>query len=108
MTHAQQIQRRKNLATAVASGKTPEEVARETDLDVATVHRACHIYGVKYPRVPSARGKIYAVLARLLKGAVQADIACELKVSRQYIGQVKQAATAAGILPRNRKGKICD
>lgn len=101
MTHADRVELRKEIAAAVAAGKSISEACVEFSVSSPTAYGACRENGVKPARHPKAmKGipKAVRIIAALFKGDEnQAKIAENLRVSRQFVSQVAIAARSVGL-----------
>ncbi len=110
LSHAARVERREAMARCAAT-KGVHVAAAEFKVTAQTVSVACKEFKVKPLRVQSDKIKppktAFVMLKRLLDGKSQVEIADELKVTRQRVNQIAQAALAAGIvLPE--KGEVAN
>ena len=89
--------RRAEAAAAVAAGESPKDVAARYDRVLDWVHRSCWEAGVPYRTGNSVGLSTYRIIAALLRGERQVDIARQFGMSRQRVGQVREHCLAAGI-----------
>jgi hypothetical protein len=61
------------------------------------VIRRCRLAGVSWKPRRGRTDRVFGVIAMLLKGKPQLEVAEELQVSRQYVNEIKQQAEKAGI-----------
>jgi hypothetical protein len=119
LSHEERAARRKEVAEFVRSynhehGKGGvRAAAKKFGLSLFTIQRACEEHGVPFQSVgPGGVPKVnsYKVLARLIAGESQADIARDLGAHRQSISQIAVHAREAGVFAavkkvRRREGK---
>ena len=76
-----------------------QEVAQAYQASVSGLRAAAQAFGVTIPTQPRGRrySKRMTVIAGLLRGESQAEMARCAGVTRQYVSQIKQAMTEAGI-----------
>lgn len=105
LSHPERKSRRAQIAAAVKREKlTAAEASERFGVSIHTVWSACREHDVIPEMFQNRMPSAYCILARLLKGESQADIARDLGISRQAVNQVKQRAIEAGIeIPRKRK-----
>ncbi|MFN0019807.1 MAG: hypothetical protein ACKVP0_16240 [Pirellulaceae bacterium] len=88
------IEERKHLAEAVRSGKSVADVAQETGQPARVVRTACHEQGVS---LPLANMNSMKILAGILSGKSQTEVARDLNISRQRVSQVMEVANSSGV-----------
>lgn len=88
------VEQRKPLAEAVRSGKSVAEVAKAFGQPYHAVRTACREQNVKL--ITSNVGAM-KILAGLISGKHQSEVARELGVSRQRVSQVAQDAEKSGV-----------
>lgn len=90
---------------------TLREVSVLLDMSTITIRKYCQKYGFAAPPLGEKRvasQSTFEVVAHLMRGMNQADIAGELFMSRQRVQQIHKAAEAAGILPKYHRDKQDD
>jgi DNA-binding NarL/FixJ family response regulator len=99
-THAERRAIRRAAAEAVGRGECPKKVAQRFGRGLAWVLTSARECGVRVPsdRVPQR----FVVLAAVLRGETDIEIARKLNVTRQNVSALRRAAAKAGI-PINQK-----
>jgi transposase len=103
MTREELADRRKKIADAVREGKHVAEVCKKFGIGLTTVKNACREHGVKVDRKQTRMSdekpatETLRIVAWLIQGYSGSEIAADAGVTRQYVNQVKQRATEAGI-----------
>lgn len=96
MDREERRDRRRKIANAMRSGRlSVSEAALKFEVSPQMVRNACLEFDVPILRKGSRSSLV--VVARLLRGKREIDIAHELKVSPQYVNRVKLRAAKAGI-----------
>jgi hypothetical protein len=93
------------MGAAIAAGSTIDEVAAKYRVSSGTARDACLVAGVAPPsrRVAIRSTGSLAILAALINtDETEASIAARMRLTRQRVNQIKQAAVAAGIAIRPR------
>ncbi len=103
MNRQTRAKRRLAIANSVQRTGSPEEVARSYGVSIATVYKACHEHDVKIPAVGKGRGRevkmgTLEIIAELLRGTPQAEVARRWSVSRQRVQQIHRRAQRAGLI----------
>lgn len=88
------IEQRKLLAEAVLSGKSVADVAQESGQATRVVRQACQEQGVS---LPIANMNCMRILAGILSGKSQSEVARDLNISRQRVGQVMDVVRSSGV-----------
>ena len=100
LTHPERRARRAAIAADVARGDDVSEVAQRHGVGVPTVRNACLEAHVSKCPLPSTKVRAvtsFQILAALLRGGRQVDVAADFGVSRQRVEQIERMATEAGI-----------
>lgn len=114
-TREEQYERRQALARAVKSGRSVDDVAAEFGVTGATVRMACHQFRVKLPatttrgRPAGSRSRHFEIVAALLRGEREIDVAERMGVTKQAVHLVKQRAAEAGVfdgLKRSQQAEV--
>ena len=95
----------KTVVDALLAGDSPSGVAVASGLGIGSVQNLCRQHGIKvsFAHQPLHSASLtWTCVAALLKGKEkQAEIACRLKCSRQFVNQTRGDMLAAGIsLPK--------
>ena len=92
MKHDEIEERNLRILELTATEHTPKEIAEILGMKYNRVLQILHNFGIKpYYRSKCDTGTTaQKVIAMLKDGIMQSDIARELKVSRQYVSQVKK------------------
>lgn len=88
------IEERKPLAEAVRSGKSVADVVQETGQSISVVRQACQEQGVS---LPLANMNSMKILAGILSGKSQTEVARDLNISRQRVSQIMEVARSSGV-----------
>ena len=96
MTREEKARRRKKMAEAVADGTPAAEVARAYGVTTGTVYAACLENDTEVVRNNNLDRRL-EIVAGLMRGERNCEIARRMRVSRQRISQIKGKAIAAGI-----------
>lgn len=99
MTHAERRERRKQIAETIKSEMlTLSTAAKRFKVCLRLCEMACIEHGVKPFREPPNRvsANSFSILKRLLDGARQVDLARELNITKQRVGQIATNAKRAG------------
>lgn len=108
LSHAGRLERRREIAKAIAAGQSVYEVCQQFEVSRETIRKAADEHGVKIPgtrRLQSVRrkSKLLHVLADLLNTSDSyPQIAQRQNVTRTYVTQVVDEARKAGLTVRGR------
>lgn len=96
MTHPQREKRRRKIAE-YAKTHTYNETLRKFKVSKQTVYDSCQEHGVV--KLDGRRGSpsTYKIVAALIRGEKQADVARRLKVSRQFVNQCRKKMIEYGV-----------
>jgi DNA-binding NarL/FixJ family response regulator len=102
LTHGERAIRRAEWVRTVAASDDRhaalDNIVRTQGVSPATVKAECNAAGIVFPNRSTATApRTFEILAALLRGEEQLEIAQRLGVSRQRVGQVLDAAVRAGI-----------
>lgn len=102
LPHAARLLRRDAALAALRGGETPADVARTYGLSPAYLRALAVEYGIELPRVRSRPrsdmgSSTLRVVADLLRGTPQSDVARAHNVSRQYVSELTRRARDSGI-----------
>ncbi|WP_413936347.1 hypothetical protein [Nitrospira sp. BLG_1] len=96
MTHEERRIRRKQIASDVLAGKKPSEVCKKYQCSSAYAYDACREHGVPYRCYEQKNPSTLKIAKLLLDGFGQSDVARQLGVTRQRIGQVAKKMREVG------------
>jgi transposase len=103
MTREELADRRKKIADAVREGKQIADICKKFGIGLTTVKNACREHNVEIDRKQvrshekQPGTEVLRIVAWLIQGYNSAEIAEDAGVTRQYVSQVKQRATEAGV-----------
>ena len=94
----------KNIAESVRAGDPPGRVAKQFEVSDWTVRMACREHQVKIPgskrdgSMPTVADTTLEIIAEILSGKTQAQIAKQYDCTKAWVSFVKRRAEVAGIL----------
>lgn len=100
LPHAARLLRRDAALAALRGGEAPADVARTYGLSPAYLRALAVEYGIELPRSrprSDMGSSTLRVVADLLRGTPQSDVARAHNVSRQYVCELARRARDAGI-----------
>lgn len=90
--------RRREIAKAVDAGESVEDVAKRFSVSIATVSNSVRLYGTKrQEHKPPTRPEAYKVVAMLIDGQRDSEIAAATGISREMVRIMRNDAEEAGI-----------
>lgn len=96
--------RRREIAKAIDAGESVEEVAKRFEVSIATVGNSVRLYGTKrQEHKPLTRAESYRVVAMLIDGQRDVDIAAATGISREMVRLMRIDADEAGIFKSLRE-----
>lgn len=105
MTHTERRSRQESVIADLEAGKTVRDVANEHGLSMNYIRSLAENAGVgpvKSPRRTISL-KSLLIIAKLLGGEKQADVAREMQVTRAWISNLARRCVEAGIeLPKSQ------
>ena len=96
MTHAEAKQLRKEIATYSRKYGVPV-TANEFGVSIQTVLNSRREHGIPNPRGNPLAKSSYSIVADLIRGEKEADIARRYTVSRQFVNQCKKKMQQHGV-----------
>lgn len=100
MTQIETAKRNSAIVKMAKEGKTADEIAKILNIKRQRVLQITRSHNLKLVREYKGLNSVLAknIITELQEGKKQSDISRDLKVSRQYVSQIKQRCLAFGIL----------
>ena len=96
MTHPQREKRRRKIAE-YAKTHTYNEAIRKFRVSKQTVYDSCRQHGVVKPDGRANAPSTYKVVAALIRGEKQVEVARRLGISRQFVNQCRKKMIEHGV-----------